>query len=45
LIPTDALMSAAAEQLGASAVASDGVHPTAAGHRVLADAWLERVER
>jgi lysophospholipase L1-like esterase len=45
LIPTDALMSTVAQQLGASAVASDGVHPTEAGHRVLADAWLERVSR
>jgi lysophospholipase L1-like esterase len=44
LIPTDALMTAAAEELGASAVAGDGVHPTDAGHRLLADAWLERVE-
>lgn len=43
LIPTDALMTTAAEDLGASAVAGDGVHPTDAGHRVLADAWLERV--
>jgi acyl-CoA thioesterase I len=44
LIPTDALMTAAAADLGASAVAGDGVHPTDAGHRLLADAWLERVE-
>jgi lysophospholipase L1-like esterase len=44
LIPTDALMTAAAEELGAGAVAGDGVHPTDAGHRLLADAWLERVE-
>jgi lysophospholipase L1-like esterase len=44
LIPTDALMTAAAEELGAAAVAGDGVHPTDAGHRLLADAWLERVE-
>jgi lysophospholipase L1-like esterase len=44
LIPTDALMTAAADELGAAAVAGDGVHPTDAGHRLLADAWLERVE-
>jgi acyl-CoA thioesterase I len=39
LVPLDDLMIAAAEQSGAAAIAEDGVHPTAAGHRVIADAW------
>jgi len=45
LIPTDALMSAAAREIGATSVTTDGVHPTEAGHRVLADAWLAMVGR
>jgi lysophospholipase L1-like esterase len=45
LIPTDALMSAAAREFGATSVTTDGVHPTEAGHRVLADAWLAVVGR
>jgi len=45
LIPTDALMAGAAQELGASSVAADGVHPTEAGHRVLADAWLDLLDR
>lgn len=40
LLHTDAVMTSAADRLGAAAVAADGVHPTEAGHRVLADAWL-----
>lgn len=40
LLPTDRVMSDAAERLGADAVAYDGVHPTPLGHRLLADTWL-----
>jgi len=35
------LLAAAAEDHGAAALAQDGVHPTALGHRLIADAWLE----
>jgi lysophospholipase L1-like esterase len=44
LISTDAIMTQAAERIGAEAVATDGVHPTEAGHRVLADAWLSLLD-
>lgn len=41
LIPTDRLMTDAAESAGGPDVlAADGVHPTPAGHAVLANAWL-----
>jgi lysophospholipase L1-like esterase len=40
-LPLQALLSAAAEDHGAAALAQDGVHPTALGHRLIADAWLE----
>ncbi|MFF2050510.1 SGNH/GDSL hydrolase family protein [Leifsonia sp. NPDC058194] len=41
LIALHERMSAAARELGIPAVAPDGVHPTPAGHRMIADAWLE----
>lgn len=40
LLPTDRVMTDAAERLGPAAVADDGVHPTPVGHRLLADTWL-----
>lgn len=40
LLPTDRAMTEAALRLGGAAVAYDGVHPTALGHRVIADTWL-----
>ncbi|HEX4058747.1 MAG TPA: SGNH/GDSL hydrolase family protein [Galbitalea sp.] len=40
-VPLQSLMSAAAEEHGAAAIAQDGVHPTELGHRIIADAWLE----
>jgi len=40
LLPTDRAMTEAAVPLGGAAVAYDGVHPTAFGHRVIADTWL-----
>lgn len=45
LIATHALMTgAAAAAGGAAAIADDGVHPTPAGHEILAEAWLAAVE-
>jgi len=40
-VPLQWLLSAAAEEHGAAAIAQDGVHPTELGHRLIADAWLE----
>jgi acyl-CoA thioesterase-1 len=40
-LPLQSLLAAAAEDQGATALAQDGVHPTALGHRMIADAWLE----
>jgi lysophospholipase L1-like esterase len=39
-LPLQSLLAAAAEDEGAAALAKDGVHPTARGHRIIADAWL-----
>lgn len=39
LVPAAAHLTTLAQQHGASALADDGVHPTALGHRVLADLW------
>ncbi len=39
-VPLQSLLAAAAEDYGAEAIAQDGVHPTALGHRLIADAWL-----
>lgn len=41
LIPLNQVMTTAAAQSGATAIAEDGVHPTPAGHRLIADAWLD----
>ncbi|WP_449385695.1 SGNH/GDSL hydrolase family protein [Cellulomonas soli] len=38
-VPLAAPLAALAADLGPHQVASDGVHPTPAGHRLLADAW------
>ena len=38
-VPLQALLAAEAEDHGATALAQDGVHPTALGHRMIADAW------
>jgi lysophospholipase L1-like esterase len=43
LIATDGLMNEAAAD-GPAALAADGVHPTPAGHTILAQAWLDAVE-
>ena len=40
LVPLYDLMWAAADREGVAAIAPDGVHPTAGGSRVIADAWL-----
>jgi lysophospholipase L1-like esterase len=40
-VPLQTLLSAAAKDHGATALAADGVHPTDLGHRLIADAWLE----
>lgn len=42
-LPTAAAFAEAAARLGPSAVTGDGVHPTARGHRLLAELWLEAV--
>ncbi|WP_456788717.1 SGNH/GDSL hydrolase family protein [Cellulomonas sp. P5_C5] len=43
LVPADGLFAAAAARTGAATWADDGVHPTPAGHGLLAQAWLEAV--
>ncbi|NUU18701.1 SGNH/GDSL hydrolase family protein [Cellulomonas humilata] len=43
LVPADGLFAAAAARTGAATWASDGVHPTSAGHGLLAEAWLAAV--
>ncbi len=40
VVPLHRLMTQAAAEHGPEAIAYDGVHPTAAGARVIADAWL-----
>ncbi|WP_235857235.1 SGNH/GDSL hydrolase family protein [Occultella glacieicola] len=40
-VATDGPYAQAAARVGAAALAHDGVHPTPAGHRLLADLWLE----
>lgn len=39
-LPLHDILTAAAAQHGAAAIAADGVHPTPLGHRLIADAWL-----
>lgn len=41
LVPLDGLLAEAARLQGAAAIAEDGVHPTAAGHALIAAAWRE----
>ena len=41
LLPLDGLFAQAATQAPAAYWAADGVHPTAAGHALIADTWLE----
>jgi lysophospholipase L1-like esterase len=41
LVPLDGLFAKAATQAPAAYWAADGVHPTAAGHALIAEAWLE----
>ncbi|MEU5582555.1 SGNH/GDSL hydrolase family protein [Streptomyces huasconensis] len=40
VVRADLVMARAAERHGAAALAPDGVHPSALGHDLLADAWL-----
>ncbi|MCA5891952.1 SGNH/GDSL hydrolase family protein [Isoptericola sp. NEAU-Y5] len=40
LVPLHTLLTDAAAAAGAEALAPDGVHPTSAGARLIADAWL-----
>jgi len=42
-IPLDGLFAAAAHQAPAAYWAGDGVHPTPAGHGLIADAWIRAV--
>jgi hypothetical protein len=39
LVPADVELNRQASGLGAATVAGDGVHPTAVGHRAIADLW------
>lgn len=41
LVPTDAVLNATAAVLAVGELAADGVHPTPAGHRLIADAFLQ----
>jgi len=43
LVPADGLFAAAAARTGPATWADDGVHPTPAGHGLLAEAWLDAV--
>ncbi|MFC0627024.1 SGNH/GDSL hydrolase family protein [Kribbella deserti] len=45
LVPTDAELNLRAESLGPIAIADDGVHPTALGHRLIAEIWRSTVLR
>ena len=44
LIPLDGIFAKAATQAPAAFWANDGVHPTAAGHSLIAEAWLENAD-
>lgn len=44
LIPLDGLFAKAATQAPASYWAGDGVHPSAAGHALISEAWLENAD-
>ncbi|MFC9561463.1 SGNH/GDSL hydrolase family protein [Agromyces sp. NPDC056965] len=41
LVPVDTVLRAAAATAGRAALAPDGVHPSPAGHEIIADAWLD----
>ncbi|MEU8221527.1 SGNH/GDSL hydrolase family protein [Kribbella sp. NPDC048915] len=43
LVPTDVELNRQATTAGPATLADDGVHPTAAGHRALADLWRRHV--
>jgi lysophospholipase L1-like esterase len=43
LVPADLELNRQAATVGAATLAADGVHPTAAGHRALADLWRKFV--
>lgn len=43
LVATDGLLAALASPTGPEYWATDGVHPTAAGHQAIAEAWLRTV--
>ncbi len=43
LVPADGIVAAAAVRTGPQTWCADGVHPTAAGHGLLAEAWLTAV--
>jgi acyl-CoA thioesterase-1 len=43
LVRTDEHLTAKSEELGAAAIAADGVHPTPLGHELLAKLWLDTV--
>ncbi|TWD79918.1 lysophospholipase L1-like esterase [Kribbella amoyensis] len=43
LVRTDTEFTARAVEAGAITLADDGVHPTAAGHRLIADLWFRTV--
>ncbi|WP_438351702.1 SGNH/GDSL hydrolase family protein [Paenibacillus sp. FA6] len=43
-VPLDGLFASASTQIDPSYWAGDGVHPTAAGHALIAKAWLETVQ-
>ncbi len=44
LLPLDGIFAKAATQAPAAYWAADGVHPTAAGHALIAEAWLDNTE-
>ena len=44
LVQLDLIFSEAANKKGAEFWAMDGVHPTAAGHALIAESWLSQVE-
>jgi len=44
LLPLDGLFAKMATQAPAAYWAADGVHPTAAGHALIAEAWLENAD-
>ncbi|MGF6824389.1 acyl-CoA thioesterase-1 [Microbacterium sp. ZKA21] len=39
-VPLDAVLAAAAQTDGPESIAGDGIHPTADGHRIVAETWL-----